>query len=290
MKRKGLTLHGRKALTGSLFVLPWIIGFALFSAYPIVYSIALSLNEVSISTTEGVTFAWRGFDYYYEALRVDTTFLTVLGDNVLFICCATPIILVFSLIIAILLNKKFPGRTFFRVLFFLPVIIMSGSVIQELLGSYTIDFSKMSDTVYSFLNTLPEFFRKPIFFALENLVLILWYSGVQILLFLAALQKVGPEIYEAASIDGAGGWQKFWKITLPHVKPIILLNAIYTVMEIANGANNEVNAKISAHMFEVNRSFSFSAAMSWIYFLVVCAMLVVIVILFGGREKHEKKA
>ena len=290
MKRKGLTMHGRKALTGSLFVLPWVIGFLLFSAYPIIYSVMLSLNEVEISSTEGVAFAWRGIDYYYEALRVDTTFLTALGNNVLFICCATPIILVFSLIIAILLNKKFPGRTFFRVLFFLPVIIMSGSVIQELLSSYTIDFSTMSDTVYTFLNTLPEFFRKPIFFALENLVLILWYSGVQILLFLAALQKVGPEIYEAASIDGAGGWQKFWKITLPHVKPIVLLNAIYTVMEIANGANNEVNAKISAHMFEVNRPFSFSAAMSWIYFLVVCGILIVIVVLFGGRGKREKQS
>ena len=193
--------------------------------------------------------------------------------------------LVFSLIIAILLNKNFVGRTVFRVLFFLPVIIMSGSVIQELLGSYTIDFASMSETVYNFLNTLPEIFRKPIFFALENLVLILWYSGVQILLFLAGLQKVNRSLYEAAEIDGAGAWQKFWKITLPHVRPMILLNAIYTVMEIANSANNEVADKIAAHMFEVNRPFSFSAAMSWLYFLAVCGMLLVVFILFRGRDK-----
>lgn len=289
MKRKGLTMHGRKALTGSIFVLPWVIGFLIFTLYPIIYSVALSLNDVSISTEAGMQLTWKGFDYYYEALRIDTTFLTALGNNVLFICCATPIVLVFSLIIAILLNKSFVGRTIFRVLFFLPVIIMSGSVIQELLGSYTIDFATMSETVYNFLNTLPEFFRKPIFFALENLVLILWYSGVQILLFLAGLQKVGRTLYEAAEIDGAGAWQKFWKITLPHVKPMILLNAIYTVMEIANSANNEVTNKISSHMFEVNRPFSFSAAMSWIYFLTVCGLLLVILILFGGRGKREKK-
>lgn len=289
MKRKGLTMHGRNALTGSIFVLPWVIGFLIFTLYPIIYSIALSLNDVSISTEAGMQLTWKGFDYYYEALRIDTTFLTALGNNVLFICCATPIVLVFSLIIAILLNKSFVGRTIFRVLFFLPVIIMSGSVIQELLGSYTIDFATMSETVYNFLNTLPEFFRKPIFFALENLVLILWYSGVQILLFLAGLQKVGRTLYEAAEIDGAGAWQKFWKITLPHVKPMILLNAIYTVMEIANSANNEVTNKISSHMFEVNRPFSFSAAMSWIYFLTVCGLLLVILILFGGRGKREKK-
>lgn len=289
MKKPALSMHGRKALTGLLFVLPWIIGFLLFAAYPIVLSIRLSLNEVAISSTEGMQFAWRGSDYYYEALRVDTTFLTALGNNVMFICCATPIILVFALIIAILLNKEFPGRTFFRVLFFFPVIIMSGSVIQELLGSYTIDFATMSDTVYNFLSALPEILQKPIFFALENLVLILWFSGVQILLFLASLQKVSPQVYEAADIDGAGAWEKFWKITLPHVKPMILLNAVYTVMEIANYSGNEVIHKISAHMFEVNRPFSFSAAMSWIYFLVVCGILIVIVLLFGRGDKREKK-
>ena len=92
-------------------------------------------------------------------------------------------------------------------------------------------------------------------------------------------------LYEAAEIDGAGAWQKFWKITLPHVRPMILLNAIYTVMEIANSANNEVADKIAAHMFEVNRPFSFSAAMSWLYFLAVCGMLLVVFILFRGRDK-----
>ncbi len=290
MKKPEISMHTQRAATGFAFLTPWLIGFLLFAVYPIFLSIRLSLNEVSISSTEGMQFAWKGFDYYYEALRVDTTFITVLGSNVLFICCATPIILVFSLIIAILLNKEFPGRTFFRVLFFFPVIIMSGSVIQELLGSYTIDFATMSDTVYNFLNALPPVLQKPIFFALENLVLILWFSGVQILLFLASLQKVSPSVYEAASIDGAGAWEKFWKITLPHVKPMILLNAVYTVMEIANYSGNEVIHKISSHMFEVNRPFSFSAAMSWIYFLVVCGILLVIVVLFGGREKREKKS
>lgn len=289
MKRKGMRMHTCKAVTGFAFVLPFLLGFAVFTAYPIIYSIALSLNEVRIDSAQGMILTWKGLDYYYEALRVDTTFLTALGNHVLFICCATPIILVFSLIIAILLNKKFVGRTFFRVLFFFPVIIMSGSVISSLLGSYTIDFASMSSTVHNFLTTLPSFFQKPIFFALENLVLILWFSGVQILLFLASLQKVGREIYEAAEIDGAGAWQKFWKITLPHVKPMILLNAIYTVMEIANYANNEVSSKISSHMFEVSRPFSFSAAMSWIYFLTVCVILIVVCLLFRGREKRGTK-
>lgn len=280
-------MRGKEIAAGYMFLLPWLIGFFVFSLYPIIYSVMLSLNEVHITSTEGVTFTWKGVQYFYEALRVDTSFLTILGESVTFICFATPIILVFSLVIAILLNHEFPGRTFFRVLFFFPVIIMSGSVISELLGSYTLDFSQMSGVVYNFLNSLPGILQKPIFFALNNLVLILWFCGVQILLFLAALQKVGREVYEAAEVDGAGSWEKFWKITLPHIKSMILVNAVYTVMEIANYSNNEVLEKISSHMFEVTRPYSFSAAMSWIYFLVIAMILLVIFLLFGRKGKND---
>lgn len=287
MKKNKLSMRGKEIAAGYMFLLPWLIGFFVFSLYPIIYSVMLSLNEVHITSTEGVTFTWKGVQYFYEALRVDTSFLTILGESVTFICFATPIILVFSLVIAILLNHEFPGRTFFRVLFFFPVIIMSGSVISELLGSYTLDFSQMSGVVYNFLNSLPGILQKPIFFALNNLVLILWFCGVQILLFLAALQKVGREVYEAAEVDGAGSWEKFWKITLPHIKSMILVNAVYTVMEIANYSNNEVLEKISSHMFEVTRPYSFSAAMSWIYFLVIAMILLVIFLLFGRKGKND---
>lgn len=280
-------MRGKEIFAGYMFLLPWLIGFLVFSLYPIIYSVILSLNEVSITSTNGVEFTWKGIQYYYEALRVDTTFLTVLGESVTFICFATPIILVFSLILAILLNREFPGRTFFRVLFFFPVIIMSGSVISELLGSYTLDFAQMSEVVYNFLNSLPGILQKPIVFALNNLVLILWFCGVQILLFLAALQKVGRAVYEAAEVDGAGSWEKFWKITLPHIKSMILVNAVYTVMEIANYSNNEVLSKISSHMFEVTRPYSFSAAMSWIYFFAIAGILVVVFLLFGRKGKND---
>lgn len=286
-KSKGISMRGKEIFSGYMFLLPWLIGFLVFSLYPILYSIMLSLNEVSITNTDGVALTWKGLEYYYNALRVDTSFLTILGESVTFICFSTPIILVFSLVIAILLNHEFRGRTFFRVLFFFPVIIMSGSVISELLGSYTLDFSQMSGIVYNFLSSLPGILQKPIFFALNNLVLILWFCGVQILLFLAGLQKVGREVYEAAEVDGAGSWEKFWKITLPHIKSMILVNAVYTVMEIANYSNNAVLAKISSHMFEVTRPYSFSAAMSWIYFIVIAMILVVVFLLFGRKGKND---
>lgn len=287
MKKLSLTIKQRNAITGYLFILPWIIGFLVFTLYPVILSIRLSFNEVRIS--EGILLKFRGWEYYHEALNVDTQFKTNLGETVIFICCAIPIIIVFSLIIAMLLNGRYPLRTLFRGIFFLPVIIMSGPVISDLMSQYSVDLSKLSPLIYDFINNLPGFIKTPIFFSLNNLVLILWFSGVQILLFLAGLQKIGKEIYEAASIDGATGWEKFWKITLPHLKPMALINSVYTVMEIANYANNSVNTKISSHLLEVNRPYSFSAAMSWIYFMVILLLLLAVYIIFNGWKRRDKE-
>lgn len=284
---KPMTNKKRNAVAGYLFILPWIVGLLAFVAYPVVYSILLSLSTAKV-TTSGIEMKWAGLTYYTRALAQDTTFTSTIAETVLFMACAVPVILVFSLMIAILLNSKFRLRGFFRSVFFLPVIIMSGPAISELLTKYTVDFSESGAGIYEFLATLPDFLQTPALFILNNLVLILWFSGVQILIFLAGLQKISPEIYEAASIDGAGPWEKFWKITLPAMTPIAMVSAIYTVVEIANWTNNATNQKIGSHLFEVGQPYSFSAAMSWIYFGVVALVLLLVFLIFrllGRRDR-----
>lgn len=284
---KPMTNKKRNAVAGYLFILPWIVGLLAFVAYPVVYSILLSLSTAKV-TTSGIEMKWAGLTYYTRALAQDTTFTSTIAETVLFMACAVPVILVFSLMIAILLNSKFRLRGFFRSVFFLPVIIMSGPAISELLTKYTVDFSESGAGIYEFLATLPDFLQTPALFILNNLVLILWFSGVQILIFLAGLQKISPEIYEAASIDGAGPWEKFWKITLPAMTPIAMVSAIYTVVEIANWTNNATNKKIGSHLFEVGQPYSFSAAMSWIYFGVVALALLLVFLIFrllGRRDR-----
>jgi ABC-type sugar transport system permease subunit len=285
-KTRQLTIRQRNSITGYLFISPWIIGFLVFTFYPTIYSFLLSLNELHI-TTNGILMKFKGLYYFNEAINVDTAFKTILMDTVLFVCCATPIIIVFALTIALLLNRKYRGRSLFRILFFLPVIIMSGPVIGELLGQYTINLTA-NPAIYSFINGLPGFIKKTVLFSLQNFVLIIWFSGAQILIFLAGLQKISPEIYEAASIDGASAWEKFWKITLPFVKPFALVNSVYTVMEIANYSNNSINEKIKSHLLEVNRPYSFSAAMSWIYFVVVLLTILVVYLIFSGFGRRER--
>ncbi|HAL20499.1 MAG TPA: sugar ABC transporter permease [Ruminococcaceae bacterium] len=288
LAKRGMTNKKRDALCGYLFFLPWIVGFLVFTLYPAIFSVRMSFNEVTVKP-EGILLNWQGTEYYDYALNVDTVFKLQLGNALLFICCSLPVVLVFSLIIALLLNKDFKGRTFFRIIFFIPVIIMSGPVVSNLISGHSLDFSEYLPSVYAFLQAMPSFISKPSVFILDELVLILWFSGVPILIFMVGLQRISPDIYEAADIDGAGGWEKFWKITLPHLTPMILLSAIYTVVETSNYSELDINKKITGSMFDTTKLYSFSAAMSWIYFCAVIAVLLVVFLIsvWLGRRSQR---
>lgn len=274
-----MTAHRRNALWGYGFIAIWLVGFFAFTLYPTVYSFIMSLNDVRL-TSNGMVFTWRGLYHYKYAISVAADFKPAIISDVGFIICATIVVVSFSLIIALLLNQQFPFRTFFRVLFFLPVVIMSGPVISKLLTNTTVDFSDSASVLYGILEDLPSFLQTPTMFVLNNLVKILWFSGVQILIYLAGLQKISPDIYEAASIDGAGTWEKFWKITLPYIAPMALLNAIYTVVEISNYSGLDTNTIITNNLFNQTRIYSYSAAMSWIYFVVVSVLLLLVFLVF----------
>lgn len=284
-KKHTLTMRGRNIFHGYLFILPWIIGFAFFILYPLIYSIIISLNEIKIRP-EGTLMTWKGLFFYDYALNQTVFFRTALAESVSMIAYMTPVILVFSILIAILLNGKYPMRAFFRGVFFMPVIIMSGPAISQLLTKYTVDFSDKVPAVYDFLSQLPEVLGTPCKYVLDNLILLLWMCGVQILIMLAGLQKISPTLYEAASIDGASAWECFWKITLPHLAPLILISAVYTVIDLANYTNGAVNKIIVGEIFNTNYLYSYSAAMAWIYFLVVALLLVAVLLLFKifGRK------
>ena len=283
-----LNYEKKDKLVGLAFLLPWIVGFFGLTLYPVIYSVILSLSNVQLYPGKTVL-NYAGFQFYDYAWNVDTQFRLDVSEAVVLICCATPVIVVFSLIIALLLNRKFVGRTFLRAVFFLPVIVMSGPAISGLLTSYTVDFSTKNPEIFSLINALPGIIRSPLVYILNNLGLILWFSGVEIIVFLAGLQKISPSLYEAASIDGAGGWEKFWKITLPHIAPIAMVCAIYAVVDISNYSELSINGKITSHLFDTTRMYSFSAAMSWIYFAILLLLLMAVFILFSiVRSKNDR--
>ena len=294
---KPMTNKKRNAVAGYLFILPWIVGLLAFVAYPVVYSILLSLSTAKV-TTSGIEMKWAGLTYYTRALAQDTTFTSTIAETVLFMACAVPVILVFSLMIAILLNSKFRLRGFFRSVFFLPVIIMSGPAISELLTKYTVDFSESGAGIYEFLATLPDFLQTPALFILNNLVLILWFSGVQILIFLAGLQKISPEIYEAASIDGVNAWQNFWQITFPLIGPFFTINMVLSlknslgafdqVMALTKGGPDSKTETVSYLIFQNglgNGEYSYQMANAVTFFIVLAILAFVQLKFFSGKEK-----
>ena len=254
----------RKA-EGSLFIAPWVVGFLVFVAFPLVYSLYMSFNQVRITVT-GVQTSWVGVQYYREILLADGGLLyddlfPFLREALVMI----PIIIVFSLMIAILLNLRFAGRAAFRVIFFLPVIFASGQIIGEFIaqgeGSLNVIASLgMDDRLARYL---PDAWAGPIGKVIGSFVLVLWYSGVQILIFLAGRQTISGSVYEAARIDGADPWSTFWKITLPGMAPFIFLNVIYTIVDLFTYPSNPIISKVTTENYGV------SSALAWIYFGIV---------------------
>lgn len=275
----------KKAITGYVYLLPWIIGFAVFTAFPFFYSLYLSFFNVNFSPTGGIQASYVGLKYYLYAFKNDTGFPLNFWNTILNIVLSTPLILIFSLIIAILLNTKLKARAFFRLLYFLPVVIISGPVISELVAN---NAAQIVDPrryfIYRFFSVLPYTIAFPFLYMFNNLVLILWFSGVQILFFLAGLQKISSSIYEAAKIDGANSWVIFWKVTLPLIRPFVVVNAIYTIVDLASFANNPVNTSITQRMFDIDKPYSYSSALSWIYFLAVLGIITVAYLLLKPRE------
>lgn len=290
-------LAKREALTGLMFISPWIIGACVFLAYPLITSFYYALNNIRI-TPIGKNYTFVGYGNFTQILLSDADFPTQLIGYITSTIISVPVIVVFALIIAMMLNQNIKAKGFFRLIFFLPVIIVSGPILgmltQQGAGSITaIDTQAITTAIQGFL---PRSLANPISEIFENMITILWYSGVQILIFLSALQKIDRSMYEAAKIDGGSGWECFWKITLPTIKPMILLNCVYTVVFISNNDQNEIIELIKNAMFSgtSEKGYGYASAMAWLYSVVVVLIVALFAVLFLAKkdvyEKQVKKA
>ena len=288
MKKNKLSLRTKDALLGVAFMMPWLIGLLAFILFPLFYSIWLSLCQVEFSA-DGIVTSFVGIQWYKEALTADANFIKDMVSTLQSIVFSTPMILVFSIILALLLNRPLKGRAFFRALYFFPVIIISGPVMSKLMSNaaFTI-ISPEQFAVYQVLQNLPDLISVPLCYIFDNIVIILWYSGVQTLIILAGLQKIGDPIYEAASIDGASAWQKFWKITLPHLRPMILVSAAYTVVDLAGKTTTAMHTLIEKNMMNINKPYSYSAALSWLYTVVVLLILAITFLILKERRVPKR--
>lgn len=288
MKHKRLSADTKHKMEGYVFISPFIVGFLLFFISPIFRSLELSFSNIvkmiGISET-----ALIGFDHYIDAFVKDIefvpTFLKVIRDTLI----NTPLILIFSLIIAIMINKNIKGKGFFRVIFFLPFLLGTGYVIKQLLGmgidQMAVSGAKdilLPNEIKSIIGStatdvLSEF--------MSRITLVLWKCGVQIIIFLSGLQGISHSLYESARCDSATEWDIFWKITLPMMSPIIFLNMIYTIVDSFNDSNNAMVNYFIDTSFKKNE-ICYASAISWIYFVFIALLLSIIFIVMGRIVKN----
>lgn len=289
-KVKGLKIpyERRKALYGYGFLAIWIIGTLYFFIRPLITSFWYSLNKTTV-TIGRMSTEFIGIQNYIDTFTKDTDYtealLTVLKDTL----WKTPIIIIFSILIAVILNQKFRGRTFARAVFFLPVIIATGPVISIINGDMDTSgysggadqFSTMFETdmagallrflgVYNISDSVTEL----ISLVTSDIFNLVWNSGIQIIIFLAALQNIPFSAKEAAQIEGATSWEFFWKITLPYISPMIVANLIYTIIDSFIDTTNGVMELVLQQASAWNHGYS--AAMAWAYFLIVILALCIV--------------
>ena len=289
--KKRMTKKMRDNLVGYSFIIIWIIGFLIFMLYPFLNSIIYSLNKVSIQG-DGIKMEFIGLENFKNIVQLDAgfTFLENLWEFVQEIILEVPVIIVFSIIIALLLNQPIKFRWFFRVIFFLPVIISSGPVISELISQGAGGTNIMNQ--YGFANLIQRVLSpglaKPLVKLFSEIIIIFWFSGVQILIMLAGMQKINRQIYEAAKVDGAGPWESFWKITLPSLKSLIFINVIYTIVLLASFSENKVIISIKQSMFNMQTGYGFASAMAWVYMAVIGLFIGITCLLLMPKEKAKK--
>ena len=287
MKKKRSKVAGlqrRKAISGYLFILPFIVGFLTFMVQPLFQSLYMSFCEIEISGT-GFKETFKGLFQYNRAFTVDPDFVRLLTEEIQRMVINSVAIMVFSFFVALILNQNFKGRAIVRAVFFLPVILSSGVIINvessnSLLSSVqdaikdNTNGASITAAVQSILtvNGVGSSVFKKVFEIVDGIYDVAISSGIQIIIFLSGFQTISTNMYEAAHIEGCTAWESLWKITFPMTSSLFLVNWIYTIVDFCMRSDNEVMKKISNQMI-VQIRYDFASAMSWIYFLVVIAII-----------------
>ncbi len=284
-KKKMRGIEQIKSRYGWFFISSWLVGVVLFFAIPVIQSIIYSFSQMTINA-DGVNTVWVGLKNYKYIIGEHTDYLNWLSRSITNFVYSLPVIVLLSMVLALLLNQKFRGRLFFRALYFMPVIIATGVVIDLISGMAGSDMSASSvnesvsggmfsvEDIIAILSLPPEvaeFVQKII----SDIFDLIWNSGIQTVLFLAGLQSIPSTLYEASKVEGATKWEEFWFITFPMLSNVTLLVIVYTMVELFVSNSNIM----VAHIYNLMRAavFDETSAMMWFYFLSIGVVMGIIV-------------
>ena len=267
---------------GYLFILPWLIGTVYFFLVPMVQAGIYAFSDVElVGGTTKIEFV--GLKNFIELFTQHSEFWPNLTEAALTMLYEVPVVVVFSLLIAMVLRGNFRGHTFFRATFFFPVIIASGVVITILRTQVMMTGSATSAQQQAYMFNLPDFKVLTELFGLPDFMVelasnvvngffdITWKSGIQIILLLVAVNHISPSYYEVADIEGATAWEKLWKVTIPMIAPTILVVIIYTIIDSFTDYGNVIMRMIDD--YAGNSKYSYSTAIALVYFVIVASLI-----------------
>ncbi len=288
--RRGIESINRRA--GRLFILPWEIGMVFFVIVPLFLSVIYAFCDVSLEVG-GMSYHFVFLDNFKYLLKEDPYYTDTLLSSLATLAYSVPIVVALSLILGIILNQKFKGRIIMRAIFFLPVIIAAGEVLNILttqingqppiiqLGTTSTSMSDgggyLDATALLTGLRLPEAVTEIMAKYITMIFNLLWQSGIQIILFISGLQTIPDSLYEVSKIEGATKWEEFWMITFPMLRDVTLLVTVFTVVEVMVSASNDVMANAQS-MITGQQRYDLPTAMIWFYFLcvlVICGIFLV---------------
>jgi ABC-type sugar transport system permease subunit len=305
-KKRRLTLENKKSIRGLLFISPFIFGFIFFYLRSLLMTINFSFSETIMpeGVAGGYETVFTGFDNFVYAFTEHPSFTQDLFSSVWIMCVDVLLIIFFSLFMAVMLNQKFRGRTLARAIFFMPVILNSDAINNAIQMARAMMMGGMSPMaadvveaasasggvnmmyyIYMFHELgLPIDIIDYVVEAVARINLIITSSGVQMIIFIAALQSISPSLYEVAKIEGATTYETFWKVTFPMVSPLIITNIVYTVVD--SFIRSEV-VQLSYSEIFVAHNYSYGSVFSLVSMLAVCLLLFAVCALISRKTFYH---
>lgn len=290
-KTRRKSFQRRQDKFGYIFMAPWIIGFIVFTFIPFIMTAYLSFTDVK-QDIRGFNITFVGIKNYREAFLVNTEFTPALVAFLGMIIPYTVVIVIMAFILAMMLNSIVKGKSLFRTIYFLPVVVLSGPVMYQLMNLEPEVEGQVNQLYYTFVIRMIYSYSPMLADAMvslfDNLSIILWFTGIPIVLFINGLQKINPSLYEAAKIDSATAWQILWKITMPIIRPTALIVSIFTIVQLGAMDNiNPVLTQIKEKTANTAGGFGYAATLSWVYSLIILVIIGLAFLLF--REKKVKE-
>jgi multiple sugar transport system permease protein len=296
-RTKGLSRKAKDNLAGYLFISPWIIGFLGLTLGPLLFSLAASFTDYNITSKMN----FIGLENYKRMFTMDDLFRTSLFNTLYYVIFSVPLTTAGAILLAVLLNQKIKGMKFFRTIYYLPAVL-SGVAVYFLWMQLLSPSTGLVNTMLGWFGIDgPAWLFDPEWTKPALLLMKMWSVGGGMLLYLAIMQGVSPQMYEAADIEGASPWQKFYHITLPMISPIIFFDVItstigafqifqeaYVMTE--NGSGGPGNSLLFYNLHMWNNAFEvfnmgYASAMAWLLFIIVM-ILTAVNMKLGKRWVH----